>query len=133
MWSATAEYAVRAVLILAQSATPKTADAIANAIGAPPNYMAKTLNALAREGILKSARGPLGGFSLDMPSGQLMLDRIINVFHEPRPTAQCLLGNRACDPANLCKAHERWLGITQSTRHALATTSIASLLQPLNT
>jgi Rrf2 family protein len=132
MWSATAEYAVRAILVLAQSATPKTADAVARAIGAPANYMAKTLNALAREGILKSARGPSGGFSLCVAPDALTLDRIMNVFHEPRVGAQCLLGNRACDASHPCTAHARWIGITQSTRHALATTSIASLLEPAN-
>lgn len=128
MWSATAEYAVRAVLALAQADAPKNADTIARAIGAPPNYMAKTLNALAREGILKSTRGPTGGFTLAIPPAELTLDRVIGVFHEPRASARCLLGDRPCDPDHPCAAHDRWHSITESTRVALATTTVASLL-----
>ena len=66
MLSATADHALRATLVLARhaSGTRLRATAIADAVGAPRNYMAKTLNQLAKAGIVSSSRGPLGGFLL---------------------------------------------------------------------
>jgi Rrf2 family transcriptional regulator, iron-sulfur cluster assembly transcription factor len=129
MLSATADYALRATLVLARTpGRPLRADEIAAATGAPRNYMAKTLNALARAGILTSARGPLGGFALAAPAAELTVARVIAPFEDARPAACCLLGARPCDPARPCTAHERWSSIVRASRDALAETSLASLL-----
>ena len=79
MLSATAEHAVRAVLLLARHDGHKalSADAIAAELGAPRNYLAKTLNALAKAGVVHSARGAAGGFTLAVPATELTLARII--------------------------------------------------------
>src|SRR6185436_13159392 len=113
MLSATADYALRAVLFLAREPSgPHKADAIAQAIGAPSNYLSKTLNLLAREGIVSSSRGPTGGFSLAVSADTLMLDRIVAVFDEPHRRVKCLLRDTACSPETPCAAHTRWQGIT---------------------
>jgi Rrf2 family protein len=129
MFSATADYALRALLFLARyPSEPKKADAIADAIGAPRNYLAKTLNTLAREGIVTSNRGPLGGFSLAVAPSALMLERVIGVFDEPNRNPKCLLRDAPCNPADACTAHRRWQAITHPVRETLAATSIADLL-----
>ncbi|HEX8906653.1 MAG TPA: Rrf2 family transcriptional regulator, partial [Longimicrobiaceae bacterium] len=68
MLSKTAEYALRALLVLARrgarGGAAVRAEEIADAVGAPRNYMSKTLHALAKQGFVASARGPLGGFTL---------------------------------------------------------------------
>ncbi len=58
MLSATAEHALRAVLYLAQTpeATVVPADKIAETLGAPRNYLAKTLNVRAKAGVVRSSR-----------------------------------------------------------------------------
>ena len=129
MFSATAEYALRAVLFLARDPSePVKADVIADAIGAPRNYLGKTLNTLAREGIVTSNRGPLGGFSLAIAPSALTLDRVIAVFDEPNHNPKCLLRDGPCNPADACAAHRRWQAITHPVRETLAATSIADLL-----
>jgi Rrf2 family transcriptional regulator, iron-sulfur cluster assembly transcription factor len=62
MLSQTSEHALRAALYLAQqpAGTLATADAIAGALGAPRNYMAKTLNALADGAAASCRRRSLG-------------------------------------------------------------------------
>ena len=57
MLSRTAGYAVRAVIVLARAYGKRaiSADEIASTLGAPRNYLSKTLNALVRRGILKVA------------------------------------------------------------------------------
>ena len=132
MLSHTADYALRAILVLARErdggrgALP--ADAIAEATGAPRNYMAKTLNALAKAGLVTSTRGPQGGFRLAVAAEALTLARVVDLFDEERPSTRCLLGARPCDPAAPCAAHHRWTAITAARRAPLATTTVADLL-----
>lgn len=126
--SVTAEYALRAVLVLARDASrPMRADEVAAVIGAPRNYLAKTLNSLAKSGIVSSTRGPLGGFSLAVEPDRLTVAHIAAVFDPSAATRMCLLRNHLCDPANPCSAHARWSDVSGSARDAMATT-IATLL-----
>jgi Rrf2 family iron-sulfur cluster assembly transcriptional regulator len=128
--SSTSDYALRAILVLAQATDgrPLRADHIARATAAPANYLAKTLNALAKAGLVHSTRGPFGGFVLAVPAAELSLAQIIDCFDEPRPQTHCLLGNAACDLRHPCIAHQRWTAIKDARRAALADTTVADLL-----
>ena len=130
MLSATSDHAVRAILVLgrAYGQRPVRADEIAEAIGAPRNYLAKTLNALAKAGLVESARGPQGGFTLAIRPDELTLARVVDCFDEPRPQTKCLLGNAPCDRLRPYTAYARWTEITHARRAPLDTTTIASLL-----
>jgi Rrf2 family iron-sulfur cluster assembly transcriptional regulator len=130
MLSSTSDYALRAILVLAQATDgrPQRADRIARATGAPANYLAKTLNALAKAGLVTSTRGPFGGFVLAIPAAELSLARIVDCFDEPRPQTRCLLGNAPCDQRHPCVAHQRWTAIKAARRAALADTTVADLL-----
>jgi len=128
MLSATADHAVRAVLALARARGCMRADEIAAATGAPQNYMAKTLNALAKTGIVTSARGPAGGFTLALAPSAISIARIVDCFDVPRAQTRCMLGSAACDPAAPCAAHESWTRVMRARREPLLSTTIADLL-----
>lgn len=130
MLSSTSDHALRAILLLAQAEAgrPMRADEIARATGSPANYLAKTLNALAKAGLVSSARGPQGGFMLLVPADELSLARIADCFDEPRPNTRCLLGDRPCDGRHPCRAHERWTAVQEAHRASLADTTVADLL-----
>jgi Rrf2 family protein len=130
MLSSTSDYALRAILVLAQATDgrPLRADEIARATGSPANYLAKTLNALAKAGLVTSARGPFGGFVLAVPAAELSLARIVDCFDEPRPQTRCLLGTVPCDLRHPCTAHHRWTAVKAARRAALADTTVADLL-----
>ena len=130
MLSSTSDYALRAILVLAQASggRPLRAEQIARATGSPANYLAKTLNALAKAGLVNSTRGPFGGFVLAIPAAELSLARIIDCFDEPRPQTRCLLGSAPCDPRRPCTAHERWTAVKATRRAALANTTVADLV-----
>ena len=129
MLSQTSDYALRAVLVLAREFDKRAlrADEIAAATGAPANYLSKTLNALTKAGVLKSARGPQGGFSLAVPPESLSIARVVDCFESRKPQTRCILGGGPCDPANPCSAHHRWSEITQARRAPLSM-SVASLI-----
>lgn len=130
MLSATSDHAIRAILVLARSygKHPVCADEIASATGAPRNYLSKTLNALTKAGLVTSARGPQGGFTLAVAPDRLTLVQIVDCFDEPRPQSRCMLGNAPCDPRRPCAAHFRWTEITHARRAPLSATTIADLL-----
>jgi Rrf2 family protein len=123
------------VLVIAREyqRRPLRADEIAASTGAPRNYLAKTLNALAKAGVLTSARGPQGGFSLAIAPDSLTIAQVIDCFETRKPHTRCLLGGGACDPTRPCAAHGRWQAITKTRREPLATTTVADLLGASNT
>ena len=130
MPSATADHAIRALLVLASTPGRRfmRADEIAAATGAPQNYMAKTLNALARARLVSSARGPAGGFSLAVDPGSLTLARIVDLFDAPRLQTRCMLGNAPCNKQRPCIAHDCWTAVMNARRAPLVATTIADLL-----
>lgn len=135
MLSQTSEHAIRALLFLARhpEGEPVPADRVARALGAPANYLGKTLNVLARQGLVASTRGPAGGFRLRRAAGQITLAEVVDAFGEARPAALCLMGDRPCDQARPCDAHHQWTAVTCAMRSPLQTTTIADLLAPPRT
>lgn len=129
--SRTAEHALRATLFLARHAEAGfvPASVVAEALGTPPNYTSKTLRQLAQKGLLRSLRGPQGGFALAVEPSALSVAVLMDTVHEhaERP-AVCLLGDRRCDEARPCAAHTRWMEVQEGTHAILERTTLADLL-----
>src|ERR1700722_20249619 len=94
--SARADYALRAAIELA-SATDShvTADRIARAQQIPGKFLETILTQLRRAGLIRSQRGPEGGFWLARPAEEISLADIIRAIDGP------LLGVRGERPENL--------------------------------
>lgn len=126
----TADYALRALLTLGRmDGRPLTAAAIAERIGAPANYMSKTLNVLARAGYVRGTRGPTGGFSLAVDAESISIAQVADLFAEISAAPRCLLGTDACNSASPCAAHQRWRDVVRAVRSPLTTTTLAHLLE----
>ena len=131
MLNQSSEYALRAVLYMVQSGdAANKATTIAEALGLPTTYLSKVLHQLVRVGVLKSVRGPTGGYSLARGAGEIRLSEIAAPFQELAPREQCLMGNRRCDPAHACAAHERWRTINDGAASHLNNTTLADMLTP---
>jgi Rrf2 family protein len=130
MLSQTSEYALRAVLHLAayDDAAPVRVGEIAEALGVPQNYLSKVLHVLAREKVLKSLRGPTGGFNLGVPAGELTLRRVVAPFDPDETHMQCLLRRQPCDEDDPCIAHYEWKRIAEQVRDFFNTVTIQELL-----
>ena len=133
MLNQTAEHALRAILFLARTENGEAvpAERIAEALGAPGNYLGKTLNTLAKRGLLSSARGPAGGFRLLRDADDLTVAEVVAAVSDgPRPSTRCLLGNQPCHADAPCAAHVRWSAVREETWWPLRRTTIADLLRP---
>lgn len=130
MWlNGTAQNALRAVLHIAEHAAdgPVRVDDIAASLGSPRNYLSKTLHVLARAGVLRSARGPKGGFQLVDSPDRLTLARVVRPF-EPAGERRCLVGRTNCGDAHPCMAHQRWSRVAAAVEDFFGQTTVADLL-----
>lgn len=94
--SARADYALRAAIELAASdAGHVTSDQLAKAQQIPAKFLEAILTQLRRAGLVRSQRGPEGGFWLARPASEISLADIIRAIDGP------LLGVRGERPENL--------------------------------
>ncbi|MEO7083163.1 MAG: Rrf2 family transcriptional regulator [Gemmatimonadaceae bacterium] len=123
----TTEYALRAVLELARShPRPVAVATLAAAVGAPANYLSKTLSRLVRSGVLTASRGPAGGFRLVDAPERVTLEQIVRVFVQPGPN-RCLLGPGPCGAKPDCPVHARWIGVADVVNGFFESTTLADL------
>ena len=93
MISQAAEYALRAVVCLAQHPhAALTTRQIAVETRVPEGYLAKVMQALGRAHLVSSQRGVNGGFALLRSAGQLNLLEIISAIDLSRRITACPLG-----------------------------------------
>ncbi len=130
MISKTNQYALRAVLCLAQESggRPVRAGQIASALALPSNYLSKILHALARAGVLESERGPNGGFRLARSPDQVSLAEVMAPFEAIVEARACLLGRDQCSDEDHCRLHERWKNASDPMIAFFNHTMIADLI-----
>lgn len=82
--SARTDYAIRAVAHLAAAGDgPVRADDIARAQGIPPKFLLDILGDLRAARILRSQRGPDGGYQLARPAAELTLGEVVRAIDGP--------------------------------------------------
>lgn len=107
MLSQTAEYALRAVVYLAQNDNrPATIKQIAGPTQVPPGYLAKVMQSLARSGLLVSQRGLGGGFTLAVAPETLTIYEVVQAVDPIVRITRCPLNNPA-HAVELCALHKR--------------------------
>ena len=131
MISQTAEYALRAVLYLAQhgDARPVRVGEMAESLRIPRNYLSKILHQLTRHDVLVSLRGKAGGFRLAGSPDELPLSTIITPFDRVDERRRCLLGRPQCSDRTACAAHTRWKEVADTVAEFFRETTVAALLE----
>ena len=129
MISQTSEYALRAVVHLAQiGGGPAVAQDVALATKVPLNYLHKILRMLSRGGILDSQRGSGGGFSLaKVPTAISVLDVLRASETMIDRIERCPLG--IPDHTHLCAVHKLLDEAIGETARLFSGTSIADLIK----
>jgi len=130
MISKTGLHAVRAMAALARLPEGAYAGAagVARDIGAPPNYLSKLLQNLAREGLVQSQKGQGGGFRLARNPRTISLLDIVQPIEHVSRWSGCVLGHRECSDEAPCVIHDRWKHVRMAYLRMLALTTLADLL-----
>ena len=115
IFSRQCEYALQAILLLAQKKEGSTMSIreLARRLGIPYHFLAKIFQDLTHKGLLKSSRGPNGGFSLAKPASKITLQQIITAIDGDHLVQDCVLGLDKCSSDHPCAFHESWLSARQ--------------------
>jgi Rrf2 family iron-sulfur cluster assembly transcriptional regulator len=130
MITKTGLHAVRAVVALARlpEGACAGAAAVAAEIGAPPNYLSKLLQGLARAGLVRSQKGLGGGFRLARDPRRISLLDVVEPIERVSRWSGCVLGHRDCSDEAPCAIHLRWKQVRTAYLRMLTHTTIADLL-----
>ncbi|MEN0111603.1 MAG: Rrf2 family transcriptional regulator [Planctomycetota bacterium] len=127
--SQTAEYALRAVVWLAQKpGQPQTTQQLADGTLVSASYLPKVLQPLGRAGILTSQRGVNGGYTLDRDPTELTALEVINCVDPIQRITRCPL-KLAGHAGMLCPLHRMLDNSIADLERRFAETTVAALLK----
>ena len=128
MFSKTCEYGLRAVIFIAQKSnldTKLSIAAISEAINSPQPFTAKILQQLTKNKIVKSIKGPNGGFFIDKKDlKNITLSNIVQVLDGDTIYTGCGLGLHQCNENKPCPVHFKFIDIRNDLRKMLESTTL---------
>lgn len=128
MFSQTVEYALRAVIFLADRApTACTTDQIAEATRVPKPYLSKVLQGLVKSGLVHTQRGVGGGVTLTRSPGELTILDVVNAVEPIQRIRTCPLGIKT-HGVNLCPLHHRMDAAMATVEKAFRDSTLAEIL-----
>ncbi len=135
IYSHSTEYAIRGLSDLAgrEGSGNVMLDHLVEGTGLPREFMAKVFQKLVHAGILKSARGRGGGFSLARASHEITLMQIIEATDGPQVFDRCVVGFHRCSDETPCAQHDLFKPIRRRLHDYLRTTTLADLAASLKT
>jgi len=99
------EYAILSLIVLSKTKQPMDSETLSNELSISKSFLAKILQSLAKNNILKSFKGVNGGFTLaQKPSNINMLNVMSSVEGKVPAVFDCTSENKGCpsDKANIC-------------------------------
>ena len=88
--------ALHTMVIIGKQETPTSASPMAEQLCASEAHIFKVLQQLVRAGLLRSKRGPHGGYVLARSAGEITLMDVYEVFEGPMRRDGCLFDKLAC-------------------------------------
>jgi len=127
--TAKADYAIRAVVELASSSqqSPRKVDELAQAQRIPVSFLENILTQLRSSGVVRSQRGPEGGYWLAHPADQVSLAQVIRAVEGP------LVGVRGQPPEEVDyvgsaeSLKQVWVAVRANLRNVLEVVTVADV------
>lgn len=126
-------YAVTAVLDIALNADggPVSLADISERQHISLSYLEQLFAKLRKDGLVKSVRGPVGGYQLGLPSEQISVGMIIAAVNENIHVTKCL-GRENCKNGVECLTHELWEDLSLRIESFLNEITLAELVNKRN-
>jgi Rrf2 family transcriptional regulator, cysteine metabolism repressor len=125
------DYATRAVLALAiaDDGRPRKIHDIAEATSTPVNVLEQLLPQLRSAGLVRSERGPSGGYRLNHPPGDITLGKVVRLIQGPLAPISCATRHEPepCPMEIGCTLREVWADVRDATIAILDATTFADL------
>lgn len=135
MLSNTCKTAIKAVIYLSSKyGTKENAGMkeIADAIEASEHTVGKLLQVLVKQGVIKSLKGPAGGFFISKEQMQLPIMNIVEAIDGRQVFKECGLGLSKCSAAHPCPIHNEYGQARGIIENLFNTKRIADLCEPVN-
>jgi Rrf2 family protein len=130
IYSTGCEYAIRAMTYLAEHYKQGEyclLRTIASDDDLPQHFVGKIFQSLVRAGLLYSAKGRGGGFTLRRPPGEITLFEIVQAIDGTERLTRCVVGLSRCDDQQPCPQHEHWKPIRERIETWLRETTLAEM------
>lgn len=127
--STKAQYAVRAIVSLSLLAEggPVHLREIAQREGLSLSYLEQLFVMLRRNQIVRSIRGPGGGYLLARPSSDIRVDEIIDSVEETLVPVACMEKDGKCICSEQCVTRSIWQGLGERIRDFLSSITLEDL------
>lgn len=122
-------YAVTAMLDLAINETrgPIRLAAISERQGISLSYLEQLFAHLRRQDLVRSVRGPGGGYRLKRGAGEISVAEVIAAVNEDTDATRC--GGRGdCQEGDTCLTHHLWMDLSDQIRDFLSDITLADLV-----
>ena len=107
---------------------PVTLKDISEEEGISLSYLEQLFVKLRKGNVVRSVRGPGGGYVLARPSSDISVGEVITVVEEPLNPVACLDENsKGCERAERCITQRVWKGLADRIREFLNSVSIEEL------
>lgn len=130
MFSKSCEYGLRAIIYITQQSIEQnmvSLKTIAAETGSPQPFTAKILQVLAKNNIVKSIKGPYGGFVVEADQFETKLSDIVYILDGDALYKGCGLGLSNCNEKSPCPLHFKFVEIRSNLKSMLEQTTIKSL------
>ncbi len=91
------------------------------------SYLEQLFSKLRKNGLVKSVRGPGGGYLLGRESSAINIAEIILAVNEPLDATRCQ-GQGNCNDGETCLTHHLWKDLSNQIKDFLTSISLAELL-----
>lgn len=135
MFSKTCEYAIRALIYIAQKSKNGNRvgiKEISDGIDSPEYFIAKILQKLSREGFVQSIKGPNGGFYMTEVEMERSISDIVRAVDGDKLFIGCGLGLKECSEEQPCPIHHQFKLIREQIGDMLQTSKISMFLENLD-
>ncbi|MFH1143642.1 MAG: Rrf2 family transcriptional regulator [Candidatus Eisenbacteria bacterium] len=122
-------YALRVMMELAShhGRGPLLVGTIAKNQGISANYIHVLVTGLRSAGLVRSVRGPSGGYELARRPGAITALDVITAVEGPGVVVECVTDASACPRANGCVAREVWCEVAAAVDGVLAGLTLEQL------
>jgi len=125
-------YALRGILYIAKMQDEKRKiqiDEIAGNLSVPKHFLGKIMQQTVKEGLLKSTKGPYGGFSIVDKTLSTPLIKLVEITEGMDQFKICILKLKYCNGINPCPLHNDMQVIRGKFLTVLTETTIGDLLK----
>lgn len=124
-------YAVMALVSLASSPgeTPVPLKEIARREAIPEPYLQQLFVRLRRKEIVRSVRGPGGGFVLARPAAAIPVGEVIRVAEERRDDVGCRRAKPECGNLASCRTQGMWDSLERKVEEFLDSVTVEDLFE----